>query len=347
MKELAICVPAYNRVDTLIELLATIVKQLTDNNRSRIQICVCDDCSPTNLESPTKKFMTNHDVEYIYNRNSENLGLDRNILKCVGISKAKYCWIMGDDDGVSDGKIDIILEYINKFPDESVFLGNRYVCNRKLKKRLKEKWTKDKTDFIVDFTKEGAIKGYFDQLNSTTCLGFVSTIIVKKDVWDNVSEEMYLPYIGSLYMHVAMFLLMLYKKGKMYRIVDFIALSRFGNDNFYSSLKQRIFVDFNGFLQISHIFDDNAVVKDSFLRIVRRHFNYIYLYAMSYTAELNSVEIDVLRSIGFSEKQVLIFTNRNRFKSFCSFFLYVLKAMVTNFRWFYKTCYITLQKILK
>ena len=345
MKDLAICIPAYNRVDNLIELLKTVVEQLDDENRSRIQICVSDDCSPNDLEIPTKKFMTDYDVEYIFFRNPENLGADRNFLKSAEISSAKYCWLMGDDDGIPQGKLNLILEYIDKHPDVNVFFGNRYVCNKKLKIRLKEEWTRDKNDFTVDFTREDEIKKYFDQLNSTKCLGFLSVLIVKKEAWDSITEEEYLPYIETIYIQVAKYLLMLYKKGKLFRVVDYIALSRFGDDNFFGSLKQRIFMDLYGFLQLSHIFDDNDVLKDSFLGIVRRHFNNVFLYAMSFTTELNADEMDVLRQVGYSEKHVSIFTKRSRFKALCGFGAAVIKAIFTDFRWFYKTCFVTLQKV--
>jgi abequosyltransferase len=345
MKDLAICVPAYNRVETLIELLKTIVNQLDDNNRARIQICVSDDSSPTNLELPTKEFLADYDVEYVFYRNPENLGADRNFLKSTEIANARYCWLMGDDDGIPDGKLNLILEYIDKYPEINVFFGNRYVCNKELKIKLKEEWTQGKEDFLVDFTQESEIKKYLNQLNSTTCLGFLSVLIVKKDAWDAITEEMYLPYIETIYIQVAKYLLMLYKKDKLYRIADYIALSRFGNDNFFGTLKQRIFMDLYGFLQVSHIFDDNEVLKDSFLGIVRRHFNNIFLNAMSFTADLDESEIGVLREIGYTKKQISIFTKRNRLKAFYSFGAAVIKAIFTNPRWFYRTCFITFQKI--
>jgi len=345
MKDLAICVPAYNRVDALIDLLRTVVNQLDDSNKSRIQICVSDDCSPNNLEAPSKEFMTDYDVEYVFHRNSENLGADKNFLMSANIANAKYCWLMGDDDGIPPGKLNLILDYIDKHPDVNVFFGNRYVCNKNLKIKLKEEWTRDKEDFLVDFTKESEIKNYFDKLNSTTCLGFISVLIVKKEAWDSVKEEEYLPYIETIYIQVAKYLQMIYKKDKLYRIVDYIALSRFGNDNFYGSLKQRIFMDFYGFLQLSHIFDDNDVLKDSFLGIVRRHFNNVFLYAMSYTAGLNDDEIDVLRKIGYSQKQISIFVKRCKFRAFCGFAFSVIKTIFTDFRWFRKTCFVTFQKL--
>jgi len=346
MKELAICIPAYNRLDCLIELLITITNQLDNKNRDRIQICISDDCSPNDLEKPVREYLDIFNIEYIFYRNSENIGFDRNVIKSIEISNAKYCWLMGDDDGIPDGKLNIVLDYINKYSDINVFFGNRYVCNRKLRIKLKEKWTKDKNDFIIDFNNDDEVINYFNKLNSTTCLGYLTTLIIKKEVWDSIKETEYTPYLKTIYIQVAKYMLMLYKKYKLFRISDYIALSRFGNDNFFYSLKQRIFMDLYGFLQLSDIFCDNLKIKDSFLGIVRRHYNNIFLNAMSFTAALNEDEIEIIRKIGYTKKQIKIFIKRNRIKAFFCFLISVIKTIFTDFYWFYKTCFVTIQKLL-
>jgi len=346
MKDLAICIPAYNRIGCLLALLKTIVDQVDSSNKNNIQVCISDDCSPNNLEIPIKTFMKEYDVEYIYWRNETNLGADENFLKCVEISDACYCWLLGDDDGIPNGKIDLILQYIKNYPQINVFFGNRYICNRKLQIRLKEGWTKNKKDFCVDFANKENIIEYFDQLNSTTCLGYLSTLIIRKESWDQIKKNEYEPFIGTIYIQVAMYLLMLYKKDKLFRITDYIALSRFGYDNFFYSLKQRIFMDYYGFLQVSTIFSDDKEIYNSLIGIVRRHYNNIFLYAMSYTAELTSSEIEILRKLCYSEKQIRIFTNRNKTKSFIGFIFAVIKSIFIDFKWFYKTIFITSQKLL-
>ena len=347
MKDLAICIPAYNRKECLIELLSTIVTQLTDDNRHRIQICVSDDCSPTDLGGPSKDFMENYDVEYIFYRNPQNIAVDRNFLKSAEISDAKYCWLVGDDDGIPPGKIDVVLKCIDENPTIDVFFGNRYICDRNLKIRFEERWTNEKSDFCVDFTKDDEIEAYFDRLTSTTALGYLTTLIVKKEVWDSVTADDYEPYIGTIYIQVSKYIMMLYGKGKLYRITDFIALSRFGYDNFFSSLKQRVFMDFDGFLRLAAIFENNQKLKGSFLGIVRRHYNNIFLHAMSYSAPLSTEEIEKLKKLGYSKKQLGFFEKRSRFKSLFSFGAGVIKTIFVDFWWFRKTCMITMQKFIR
>jgi len=347
MKDLAICIPTYNRIDYLIELMQTITTQLDDKNISKIQICVSDNCSEIAIDEPIRNFLSNYDVEYIYHRNEQNIGADRNFLKCVEIATAKYCWLIGDDDGITHGAINTVLNLIANNPDIDVFFGNRYICNRNLKITFKERWTNDKDDFCVDFNDEKDITKYFDQLKSTTSIGYMSTLIVKKEAWDNVTENEYQEYLGTNYIQVAKYLLMLYNKGKLYRIADYITLSRFGSDSFFSSLKQRIYVDYNGFLKISNIFADNPTLADSFLGIVRRHFNNVFLYAMSYTANLESEDIAIIEKIGYTKKQIKICTNQNKAKLFLGFLANIIKMIFTDFRLFYRTTFITAQKVLK
>ena len=347
MKDLAICIPTYNRIDYLVELMQTITSQLDDNNTNKIQICVSDNCSEIAIDEPLRNLLSSYDIEYIYHRNEQNIGADRNFLKCVEIANAKYCWLIGDDDGIAPGAINTMLDRIANHPDIDVFFGNRYICNRNLKISFKERWTNDKEDFCVDFNEEKEIAKYFDQLRSTTSLGYMSTLIVKKEAWDNVNESEYQEYLGTNYIQMAKYLLMLYKKGKLYRIADYITLSRFGSDSFFSSLQQRIYVDYNGFLKISDIFADNSTVANSFLGIVRRHFNNVFLYAMSYTTELKDDDIVVLEKIGYTKKQIEICTTRNKAKLFLGFLMNIIKMIFTDFRLFYRTTFITAQKVLK
>lgn len=341
MKDIAFCIPAYNRYDCLIELLETIVGQLDDTNRNKIQICVSDDCSPQSLEK-TVDYMKQYDVEYIYYRNENNLGADGNFLKSAEIANARYCWMMGDDDGIADGAINRMLRYIEEYPDIAVFFGNRYVCNKKLKPFMKEKWTKRKGHFFVDFTQEDDILKYFNELNSTTCLGYLTTLIVKKQEWDQITE--YSEYIGTIYIQVAKYFMMLYKKGKMLCLDDYIALSRFGYDNFYAGMKQRIFMDYYGFMKLTQIFEDFPQIQDSIKGILRRHFNRIFICAMAYGGSISEDERQVMKDIGYSDKDIGIF-NKSKLTILFIMACNIIKSAFVDFKWFVKTIFVTIQKL--
>lgn len=341
MKDIAFCIPAYNRYDCLIELLETIVKQVDCNNKGRIQICVSDDCSPDSLEKSVE-YMKKYDVEYIFHRNECNLGADRNFLKSAEIADAKYCWMMGDDDGIVAGGINKMLDYIERYPEITVFFANRYVCNKHLKPFMKEKWTKRKGNFFVDFTDEDDIVRYLNELNTTTCLGYLTTLFVKKEAWDDITE--YEAYLGTIYIQVAKYFMMLYHEGKMLCLDEYLALSRFGLDNFYNGMKQRIFMDYYGFLKLTEIFEDAPRIQESIKGILRRHFNRIFICAMAFGSDINEEEAALMRRIGYSDRDISVFS-KSKLSVALLMAWNIVKSVITDFRWFVKTVFVTLQKL--
>ena len=341
-KMLAICIPTYNRPQYLLCLLITICDQLNDNNRNRIQICVSDNASEESYDVVIN-YMKAQNVEFIYQKADQNYGADINFLKSVELANAEYCWLAGDDDGIISNGINIVLNYLEKHPEISVFWGNRVVCDKNLKPFLKEQWTKKKKDFIVDFRDEHQVIQYFDQLNSTTSLGYLTSLIIKKAEWDKETENCQ-KYIGTIYVQVAQYLSMLKGKGKMLCIHNHIALSRFGNDGFYKNLKQRIFMDYYGFLSITDIFVNSPQIVESLKGIIRRHYNKIFLCTMAYSNKLNKNDIKVLREIGYSANDIKIF-HECRALVLIQLGICILKSAFTDFKWFIKTCFVTLQKI--
>jgi abequosyltransferase len=341
-KKLAICIPTYNRPNYLLKLLETICMQLNAKNKDKIQICISDNNSEEDY-SIIIDYMERHSVEFIYKKSEQNYGADANFLKAIDIANAEYCWLAGDDDGIAPNAIDTVLDYIERNPHISVFWGNRIICNKTLTPFLKERWTKEKTNFVVDFQNDEQIINYFNMLNSTTSLGYLTSLIIKKDEWNSELTNCK-KYMGTVYIHVAQYLSMLYGKGKMLCIHDYIALSRFGNDGFYKNLKQRIFLDYYGFLAITDIFKSSPKIVESIKGIVKRHYNCIFLCAMAYTCTLDEKELEILKRIGYSKKELKIFS---KCKPLILYYLGVsiLKYSFTDFKWFIKTCFITLQKI--
>ncbi len=103
MYRLAICIPTYNRAEYLEKLLIALTAQLTDE----VEIVVSDNASTDN----TSEVVARYPVTYI--RNKENLGPDRNALVAIEKSRAQYCWILGDDDLITEGAIDVLLQELD------------------------------------------------------------------------------------------------------------------------------------------------------------------------------------------------------------------------------------------
>ncbi|KAI4448335.1 Abequosyltransferase RfbV [Eubacterium plexicaudatum ASF492] len=342
-KTLAICIPTYNRPKYLLEFLKTAVGWLNGMNKNDVQICVSDNASEESYECVVE-YMKSVDVEFIYSRTDKNYGADANFLRAVEIADADYCWLAGDDDGIAEGAIDVVLSYVKTNPDISVFWGNRIICNKKLKPFMKDKWTKERQSFIVDFSNEDKVVEYFDKLNSTTSMGYLTSLIVKKEEWD--TQRTYCEkYKGTIYVQVAQYLSMLKGKGKMMCIRECIALSRFGNDGFYENFKQRIFMDYKGFLAITGVFEDSPMIAEALKRILRRHYNGIFLAAMAYMNKPDEEEKQMMYMLGYTEKDMRIFGYKSKIVILFKLGARIIKSMFCDFSWFIKTSFITLQKV--
>ena len=123
---LSVCIPSYNRPDTLYRLLKSI-----DVTAAGIEVVVAEDKAPKRDEvrEAVQKFQGETELDVLYHENSENLGYDANLRECISVAHGKWVMYMGDDDVFISGKLS---EYIS-FLKEHDELG--YVL-RSYKKRL-------------------------------------------------------------------------------------------------------------------------------------------------------------------------------------------------------------------
>lgn len=108
---LSICIPTFNRAKFLEGSLKCFEEQLQDVDLSEIELYVSDncseDCTPQIVQSAVRR-----GLPITYNRNSQNLGADKNFLHCMQWASGKYVWLLGDDDLLHPGAVRYILDLI-------------------------------------------------------------------------------------------------------------------------------------------------------------------------------------------------------------------------------------------
>ena len=105
---LSICIPTYNRLPFLKELLPAILGQ-TSTVCAEVEVAVSDNASTDgtadylrSLEHPILRWWTNE----------TNIGGDRNFLKCVAEARGEYVWLFGDDDLMPEGAVASVLDFL-------------------------------------------------------------------------------------------------------------------------------------------------------------------------------------------------------------------------------------------
>jgi glycosyltransferase involved in cell wall biosynthesis len=103
---LSICIPTYNRVRYLKELLPTVLGQIDIGD---IEVVVSDNASVDG----TGDFLSSLEHHcFRWWTNDVNIGGDRNFLKCVAEAKGEYVWLFGDDDIMPEGIVSKVVDFL-------------------------------------------------------------------------------------------------------------------------------------------------------------------------------------------------------------------------------------------
>lgn len=140
MAILSICIPTYNRISYLTELLDGLLSQIQDVSTSQIELLVSDNASTDGtaeclktLKSPNIRWWTN----------PQNIGGDRNFLTLIHESNGDYIWLIGDDDIVPEGAVLKVMRLLNEENPDLLFSFDREEVSPRLYagyRQFLEKW---------------------------------------------------------------------------------------------------------------------------------------------------------------------------------------------------------------
>ena len=117
---LSICIPTYNRPESLLNCLNSLAKQKNKD----FEVCVSDNCSKKNIKNLIKPFRKK--LKIAYNRNKKNLGFALNVLKVSSMARGEFIWFLGDDDLLTNNSVKYLTNKIKKSQDIDFFWINSY-----------------------------------------------------------------------------------------------------------------------------------------------------------------------------------------------------------------------------
>lgn len=106
MKKISVCVPTYNRPDTLLQLITSFNRQDYPNKE-----LVLSDDSPSDVIKNLVEELNNNDIRYFHNL--PGLGFSSNLRKTIERAKGNYIILLGDDDILLDSSA--LSSYITAF----------------------------------------------------------------------------------------------------------------------------------------------------------------------------------------------------------------------------------------
>ena len=118
MLEIDICIPTFNRPDSLLKTLNLID---LDHKGLKINFYVVDNASDKNLDAVVKKaYPFNYNKNIFVVRNRYNLGMSANIMRCFELGESKYLYIMSDDDLLATNFSATLQELLSNFENDEI-----------------------------------------------------------------------------------------------------------------------------------------------------------------------------------------------------------------------------------
>src|ERR1700741_4037653 len=102
---LTIAIPTYYRGRFLNQLLEILAPQL--KGESRVELIISDNSSQDETPAVVDSFKKTG-LSVTYKRNETNIGADANFLQCYQMASGEYVWIVGDDDVIVSGGLQLV-----------------------------------------------------------------------------------------------------------------------------------------------------------------------------------------------------------------------------------------------
>lgn len=253
---LSICIPTYNRANTLDQSLARILKEFELlENKFKVEFIISDNESRDNTSEVVRKYI-DQGLPLQYVRNIVNIGADGNFIQCFNLAKGKYLWLLGDDDFLKKGALFKIIRVLEQ-----------------------------DTYGIVHLQMSSNIKGFSTQYKNPQLLAtkigiwftFISGNIVNAKYVSQINLE---PYMGSSMIQVPLYIMAALSEKKNVLIHEKLldagidAVNN-GGYNFFE-----VFI--NNFLGLCHEFIDKGLLSRISYEKIKYNFykdfliNYIY-----------------------------------------------------------------------
>jgi abequosyltransferase len=165
-KLFSVCIPAYNRVHHLTDLLDSIFAQ----DFNDFEVVICEDLSRERqqIAAIVHEYQSSYPEKLRYFENEENLGYDANIRNLVHRASGQFCFFMGNDDLMCQGALQNVASIVSRYPNAGLILKSYGWFDETPEKVNQEiRWFKEEKEFPAGvpairfaFRRSGVIAGY-------------------------------------------------------------------------------------------------------------------------------------------------------------------------------------------
>lgn len=174
---ISFCIPTYNRPDTLITTISSILNQ---KEKCPYEIVISDNSETDETAKVIESFQDNPKIRY--HRNSTNIGSAANFAKVICFAKGRYVWLMSDDDCLFTGALSRINNLLSKEPKLVYIFASRLLCDGDLNPIKGFLQPRGIHKDIIYKTGKDLCSAFNGQM--AMLVGFISSTIIRKDIWD-------------------------------------------------------------------------------------------------------------------------------------------------------------------
>ena len=173
-KDISVCIPTYNSSGFVLDALQSVIDQTVKVD----EIIVCDNHSSDNTVEKVKQFQSNHnDFNIQVHVNTENIGFQKNFIKCYELASRSYFLILHSDDLLKPDSIQKLSDFLNEHPDLALVGGKADKIDAKGKKINEARKTETRIFQKGDF---------FEFVKETRSYIPYSTVLYRKKLIDKI-----------------------------------------------------------------------------------------------------------------------------------------------------------------
>lgn len=191
---LSICLLTYNQPNELQRTLESLLPQITEEIRGKIEIIINDNSDDNETKLLVEKMFSKDYIKYF--KNEDEKTVYSNVLNAINRSQGEYVWLFGDDK-LEPGAIEHILKIIKNNKCNYIFT-NFYIADQGPGKPV----VNLKNDEIVE-------NGSIVLEKAANVLGFISSNIMRRECLLNIDKETLYRFKEYVNFYVAMHVLSL------------------------------------------------------------------------------------------------------------------------------------------
>ena len=177
-KVLSIVIPTLNRYEYLKRTLEYVIPQV-QKNLDKVELVICCNASMDKTDEYVKALLPRYPfIKYKYF--DEYVEVGQSLIRSVGEASGEYVVLWGDDDIPFPSFTDEVLEIIEKNPELGIIHCNR-LAGKDTKYGMRDIYVQERELSLTDdniFSIEDFVERF------TISLGFISSLIFRKDGWN-------------------------------------------------------------------------------------------------------------------------------------------------------------------